>query len=107
MKAVRPTLAGLAAVLFAALPAGVLAEPKTQVMQRGGSLQVYATNTDDRAYTCTFSMMWSHSSFGVRRDVVVKQAIDIAPRSADALIYAAGSGNFDVRIDAQPTLVCT
>jgi hypothetical protein len=90
----------------AATPHVTWAAPSVRVMERGGNLQVYASNPEARAYECTLGMVWSHSSFGSRRQVVVKQGVSVGPQTADSLIYTGGTGSFDLRVDSAPTLAC-
>jgi len=98
----------IGSMLLATLaPAVGTAAPVTRVVVNPSSIFIFATNDEDKSYNCTINMVWSHNSFGERKNVNVSQTTSVAAKLKDGEIFRMTGAVVEVRIETGPSIACT
>ena len=96
------------ALVVAGAAASAFAQPRiTRVVNNPSSIFVYGSNSDDRAYNCQITMVWSSKKMDGGRNVyTVNQPTGLPPRAQDAEILRVVGAHVDVRVDQAPAIQC-
>lgn len=81
------------------------AAPAIYVEVRPSGIFIYANNTENRAYTCSISYVWSHEERGARTSHHVNTTVGIAAKF-DGVVHASVSPYVDLRVETPPAIAC-
>ena len=79
-----------------------------KVVNNPSSIFVYASNSQERAYTCQVTMAWSSRKMdGGRNQYTVNQPAGVPAKAENYEILRVVGAHVDVRIDSAPAIQCS
>lgn len=103
----KSNLLATVAIFGIVIPLIAHAYPQTRVINNPSSILIYASNSEDRSYSCTINMVWSHSIFGERKSETMSTTAGVSAHAKDALIMNLSGALVDVKIESGPNINCT